>query len=240
MQTVSNMSRDRPDVNDDEGHDDGPDVVNQEKIAKLSEENTLESLKELVALLSHRRIRVRYEASKAASGLVAWGPEGRDAFLSVQPDPLPTLISMIKDTHDGCASWALSALANLCTEGISERMIKENAVVLTMNRILTGQSQSEEALDNASKLLANLTRHHEGRQSAIGFLSDGSHDERAKDIAKLCELFFESRTGMVNYGTGQLQQGQGCLLHATVSTNSATHPPIHPAIHANTRLPRSS
>jgi hypothetical protein len=177
-----------------------------QKVAGLLGANSIESLTQLIGFLSHRSVRVRNEAAKAASGLAAWGKEGTDALTTAQPDPLPILVSMIGDRHIGCCAWALSALSNLCTEESSERIVKEGAVVRTMDRILqeTEQNSSQTkpkneeedesaVLQNASKLLANLTRLPQGRAAAIGYLSDGTSDARAKQITAMCARFTASR-----------------------------------------------
>ncbi len=177
------------------------------EVAGLIATNTIESMAQLVGFLSHRSIRVRYEAAKAASGLAAWGSEGQKALVSAEPDPLPILVAMILDTHLGCSAWALSSLSNLCTEESSEQIIKEGAVVLAMERILAekdsdsnksstigAEGDQSAMLENASKLLANLTRLPQGRAAAVGFLSDGSSSIRAAQIADMCARFVRSRS----------------------------------------------
>ena len=172
------------------------------KVAGLAGANTIESMTQLVGFLSHRSFRVRNEAAKAASGLAAWGSEGANALVSAKPDPLPILVSMIGDKHPGCCAWALSALSNLCTEETSERIVKEGAVVRAMERILsdsasgisppTAASEDEDegaVLQNASKLLANLTRLPHGRAAAVGYVADGTASVRAAQLAALCARF---------------------------------------------------
>ena len=113
-------------------------------------------------------------------GLAAWGPDGQNALVAAEPDPLPILVAMIRYPYLGCSAWALSSLSNICTDESSEKIIKEGAVVLAMERILAendpGSSKSGSAstednelamLENASKLLANLTRSQQGRVDEV-------------------------------------------------------------------------
>lgn len=63
-------------------------------------------------------------------------------------------------------------------------------VVLGFEAIKEGRGEVTTELVHGSKLLANLTRHHDGRQAAVGFLSDGSQAARGLQVGPF--VFFLS------------------------------------------------
>ena len=50
---------------------------------------------------------------------------------------------------------------------------------------------------NGLKLLANLTRYHDGRKAAVGFLSDGSQQQRIPQLRKLADAFTLGSIGAI-------------------------------------------
>lgn len=60
-----------------------------------------------------------------------------------------------------------------------------------MERVAGGFESREagEGLANSAKLLANLTRHHDGRIAAVGYVSDGTQQQRAAQLRRLADAF---------------------------------------------------
>jgi hypothetical protein len=71
-------------------------------------------------------------------------------------------------------------------------VVKAGAMPKALERVATGLEAVKEGkvtvsvdLAHGAKLLANLTRHHDGRQAAVGFLSDGTQAARGQQVGAL-------------------------------------------------------
>mmetsp|Transcript_29951 Transcript_29951/g.73721 ORF Transcript_29951/g.73721 Transcript_29951/m.73721 type:complete len:388 (+) Transcript_29951:57-1220(+) len=178
-----------------EGHAEAgrPDHAPSEAAAlALADENTMAALAELLNMLDTRSDKVREAATKAASGLSGTA-EGREVLMGAKSDPIEKLVPMMEDKDVAISTHAVAAVVNLCEYEEAARgvVIRAGAMPKVMERVAGGFERREagKGLAHTAKLLANLTRHHDGRIAAVGHMSDGTQEQRASQLRRLADAF---------------------------------------------------
>ncbi|EKX49263.1 hypothetical protein GUITHDRAFT_104791 [Guillardia theta CCMP2712] len=151
------------------------------------------ALDDLLLFIDHKSRLVRIGASSVLAGLSA-SRSGRQALIDCKADAIEKIVNRINDDHDAALTAILASLVNLCEEEeAAVRVAKAGAGEKTMKKIVSALEVGTRLPDGAPKLLVNISRVFEGRKRMLGYVSDGSSEERKKEILQLLHHFEESR-----------------------------------------------
>ena len=156
------------------------------------------ALKDVLHISACPSILMRMSATIIIAQLCS-SEEGRRSICQMVPDPVPRLIGLIKDPHEGLRAHGYSALANLCEEeGAAVRLAEAGAGLHTMSAILDVVRRKSRMPEGCSKLLVNMTRVDFGRKAVLsGATADGDSEggvgALSQNINDLVDAFEASR-----------------------------------------------
>ena len=135
-------------------------------------------LKDLVKFLAKdSRIDVKSFALDYVVGLTG-SPEGRSVFLT-EPNLVDALIDVTRDPHEPFARDAFRGIVNTSAECLLERHCQVDFV----NELVTGVTEEGfKFAEEASMILANLSRDEKGAKSCFRAIREGDRLSRLIDV----------------------------------------------------------
>jgi hypothetical protein len=156
------------------------------------------ALKDLLHISACPSILMRMSATIIIAQLCS-SEDGRRGIVQMKPDPIPRLLGLIKDPHEGLRAHGYSALANLCEEEeAAVRLAEAGAGLKTMAAILDVVKRKSRMPEGCPKLLVNMTRVDLGRKAVLsGKASDDEDGDGScalgQNINDLVDAFEASR-----------------------------------------------